>query len=317
MKYAILSLTTTALLMTGCNKVATTDANADKNTSTAPVTKPATEKEVATAKPAIAPVKPAPPPQPAVEIKTVEELHKALKRVNPSYQNTAEVNPQLTAMSLSNTFVSDLTPIASMKLMMLDLRGLRINSLEPLVGMPLQELYLEETQVSDLLPLKGLQLKKLYLSKSNVTDLSPLAGMPLTELNLLGTQIVDIAPLRDMPLTSLWLTECPVSDITALGSCPLVSLTLHRTRVKDLSPLKTVTTLQRLHVGETAVTDLSPLLELPLNRLTFTPAKITAGIDGLRKMGSLQGLATRFDDGERNTMPPAEFWEKFDAGKLK
>jgi hypothetical protein len=51
--------------------------------------------------------------------------------------------------------------------------------------------------------------------------------------------------------------------------------------------------LQRLHIAETPVTDLSPLKGMRLTRLVFTPANITAGIDVAKSL-PLQEIGTRF-----------------------
>ena len=108
-----------------------------------------------------------------------------------------------------------------------------------------------------------------------------------------------------------------MSDVAPLAGCPLVSLTLHRTLVEDLSPLAKIRTLERLHIGETPVTDLSPLATLPLQRLVFTPASIKSGIDVIRKIPTLQQLGTEFADEVNTVVPAPTFWQKYDAGEFK
>jgi hypothetical protein len=90
-----------------------------------------------------------------------------------------------------------------------------------------------------------------------------------------------------------------------------MSLTLHRTGVSDLSPLAG-TGLLRLHVGETPVTDLTPLRDLKLKRLIFTPENIKKGLDIARNMESLEELGTTFE----NRMPAEVFWHLYDTGDL-
>ena len=70
--------------------------------------------------------------------------------------------------------------------------------------------------------------------------------------------------------------------------------------------------LQRLHIAETPVTDLSPLKGMKLTRLVFTPANITAGIEVAKSL-PLQEIGTRFDDGGKDLVPPASFWPAYDA----
>lgn len=234
-------------------------------------------------------------------------VHAALKSRNPEYTGNAAFridDGKVTGMELSGTGVIDLSSLKGMGIRGLDLRGSGIADISGLKGLPLEELYLEDTEVSDLEPLRGMKLKKLYLNNTKVRDLDPLEGMGLTMLNLLGTGVEDLEPLRGMPLQYLWLNEAPVNDIEPLTSCPLVSLTLHRTGVEDISPITKIPTLQRLHIGDTPVIDLMPLEVMKLQRLIFTPSKIAKGVDGLKKMHSLQEIGTTFE----NRMPPGQFW---------
>jgi len=253
-----------------------------------------------------------PPLVPGSVAWTPDLAHAALKRLNPGYNGRALFQfegDQITGAQLTDTGVTDLTPLQGMMLRGLDLRGTAVTDIGPLRGLPLTELYLEGTAVSDLGPLRDTKLRSLYLSGTPVEDLSPLRGLPLTELNLLGTNVEDLTPLRGLPLEFLWLNETPVSDISALTHCPLVSLTLHRTLVTDLMPL-IGTDLQRLHVGETRVTDLTPVTTLKLTRLIFTPSSIERGIEDVRRMTTIQEIGPTFE----NKMVPARFWALYDQG---
>jgi internalin A len=62
--------------------------------------------------------------------------------------------------------------------------------------------------------------------------------------------------------------------------------------------------LERLHIGNTPVRDLTPLAGLKLTRLIFDPARITNGLDGIRQMASLKELGTTLE----TRMPPDQFW---------
>jgi hypothetical protein len=184
-----------------------------------------------------------------------------------------------------------------------------LSDLSPLEGMPLVLLGLEQTRVTDLSPLAGMGLVKLYLNDTAVSDLRPLEGTPIQELMLAGAQVRDISPLNGMPLMMLWLNGNAVSDISALAGCPLQSLTLEGTRVDDLTPLAGVGSLKRLHIGGTPVTDLTPLKGLALDRLIFNPDRITAGMEVVREMDSLQELGKTLE----GRMPPAIFWSRYDG----
>lgn len=256
-----------------------------------------------------------PPAKPKPVWMTPDDVNKALKAKNPKYKNDGrflvDKRGYAAAAELSGTAVTDLSPLAGVPFMALDARGLKIRDLAPLKGMPLVKLFLEDTLVDDISALKGAKLDELYLSNTKVKDLSALSGMPLTSLNLLGTPAEDVTPLKGLPLKMLWLNETKVADLRPIAACPLVSLTLHKTPVSDLRPLSTNKTLRRLHVGETAVKDLTPITGLGLTRLIFTPSKIEKGLDEVRKMETLTEVGTSFE----TRMPPARFWRLYDSGK--
>lgn len=245
-----------------------------------------------------------------------ETINQRLKAKNPHYDGQAQfaTRPGLELVGdLSGTGITDISPLTGVPFGALDLRGLHLSNLEPLHGMPLKLLALEDTKVTDLTPLKGMKLEKLYLNNTGVAELGPLAGMPLQELMLVGTKVKDVGPLRGAPLQALWLNGTAVADISPLAGCPLVSLTLEGTKVVDLGPLSKMATLQRLHIGETPVSDLTLLRELRLTRLIFTPSKITKGLDVARNMKSLTEIGTTLE----TKMAPAQFWSLYDQGKMK
>jgi internalin A len=256
------------------------------------------------------------PPTP--ELRITQEIHAGMSKCNPEY--LAEPtgfrfeDDQLVMAEFVGAHVRDISPLKGYPLFYLGLRENPVEDLSPLQGMELRELYLEQTQVKDLTPLRGMPLQTLYLSGSPVSDLSPVADCPIAYLNLLGAPLTDLTPLKKLPLDTLWLNETKVEDLGPLETTPLVSLTLHKAPVRDISVLGRMPTLQRLHIGETEVTDLRPLKNLRLQRLIFTPAKITEGLDVIRAMESLRELDVELSEGPRLT--PAEFWAKFDAGEF-
>jgi internalin A len=248
-----------------------------------------------------------------------ERLHEQLRVLNPEYQSEQtgfQADGREIAMAEFNAAgLKDISPLADLPLKFLSLKGCPVSELSAIRGMPLNELALEETQVTDLSPVAGMALHTLWLNGAPVADLKPLAGLPLTNLHLLGTKVRDISPLRGMPLESLWLNEMEVLDLSPLEDCPLVSLTLHKTPVKDISVVRRIPTLQRLHIGETEVTDLRPLDGLRLTRLIVSPGKITEGLDVIRQMDTLQELDVELREPRR--WSPEEFWRRYDAGDLR
>ncbi len=256
---------------------------------------------------------------PAAENATPENLHAALRARNPGYTGLAQFRieqGQVLAADLSKSGLSDLTPLASWAAEALDLSGNLVSDLSPLKGMQLGTLYLERTQVKDLSPLTDMPLHELYLGFTPVSDLKPLRGAPLVNLNLISSAVQDINPLADAPLEMLWLSDTKVSDLSPLANSPLVSLTLKGTQVSELAPVRQMTKLQRLHIGATPVTDLTPLRDLQLTRLVFNPANITAGIDAVRQIKTMQQLGTVFEDTTESLMSPSEFWQRYDRGEL-
>lgn len=268
-------------------------------------------------------VETAPPPAPpsAPVIWSEVSLHRAIRAANPGYTGNGQfqITPggEPEAIVLGNCGVSDISMLAGMSLRLLDLMECPVTDISVIKGMPLMELFLEGSNVEDLSALAGsTTLKKLYLTSTNVKDLKPLKGLPIEELNLIGCRADDLLPLSGMPLKMLWLTGLPVTDVSPLATTPLVSLTLHRTRVENLQPLATLRTLQRLHVGETPVKDLTPVAGLPLTRLVFTPATIEKGVEAIRQIPTMQQLGVEFEDDMTTLMEPGVFWARFDKGEF-
>ena len=244
------------------------------------------------------------------------DIHQAMRAKNPGYNGRGKFRMtagKITVADLSKTGIVDPSPLKTLPLEALDLSENPVADLTGLRGMPLKRLALEATKVTDLVPLGGMKLAGIYLNSTAVADLSPLKGMPLEMLNLYQTQVTDIAPLKGIPLQALWLNDTKVRDISPLAGCPLVTLTLHNTPVSDLSPLTESKTLQRLHIAGTNVTDLTPLKGRSLQRLIFTPGRITKGIDVVRSMKSIRQIGTTL----KGAMPPEQFWKLVDEGKLR
>jgi hypothetical protein len=228
--------------------------------------------------------------------------------------------------------LSDLSPLAGLRLTVLYCRHTQVSDLSPLKGMPLNDLDIGGTKIMDLTPLKGLQLTTLVLHQTQLSDLSPLKGMPLTNLQLNGTQISDLSPLQGMSLTTLFCAHSQVSTLAPLKGMPLESLACQSTHVSDLSPIKgmpltyldcentqvsdlsplTGMPLIDLHCQGTPVSDLSPMEGMKLNLLTFAPGNVTKGIDVIRQMQSLKTIWTGNDQ-----FTAADFWKKYDAGDFK
>ncbi len=252
---------------------------------------------------------PAPPPLTAAQVMAEPGLvHARLRAANPGYRDDAlfALDPVAGLVGQINVpTVDDISGLQGIPFGALDLRGSAISDITPLRGMPLVMLGLEGTKVVDLSPLAGMRITTLYLNDTHVANLAPLKGLPIETLMLATTKVADVSPLAGMPLKMLWLNNTPVTDIAALKNCPLVSLTLEGTHVSDLSPLSTCSSLKRLHIAKTKVTTLFPLKGLQLERLIFTSASITEGLDVAREMESLKEIGSTLD----RRMPPSRFWK--------
>jgi len=224
------------------------------------------------------------------------------------------VGTDIVEAGLAGAGVSTIEPLKGLPLRKLDLGFCsRISDISVVVGMPLNTLILEGTTVADLSPIKGMQLQVLYLQDTPVTDLSVIQGMPIRQLNLKGVAVSDVTPFSSMPLEILWLPDTEVSDITPLSSLSLVSLDVQDTDVSSLAPLSHMTSLKRLNIAGTKVTDLRPVTGLRLERIILSPAQISQGLEGLRDIRSLGQIWTSHE----NQMTSAQFWERYDIGVWK
>ncbi|TWT52038.1 Internalin-A precursor [Thalassoglobus neptunius] len=244
----------------------------------------------------------------------------------------------LKVLNLSQTRVTDLSPLEGMKIERMGISETDISDMSPLTGAPLEHLdatrseledlsflegntklthlYLEGAKVGDISPLKSCPLKVLWLNGCPVEDLSILTGKQLDELNLCDTPIEDLKTVQSMRLGTLWMRNTNVKDLTGISDHGLVSLDVEGSSVNNLNALSGMNTLKRLNISRTQVTDLSPLADLQLERLIFTPNLIKTGIEAIRNMRSLQQIDTSFD-GVAQPMTPSEFWERYDAGEFK
>ncbi|MEC8012834.1 MAG: hypothetical protein VX153_01260 [Verrucomicrobiota bacterium] len=247
---------------------------------------------------------------------SVNRIQNILGRANPDYRGQGKFhqeNGAIVAAELPNCGLRDLSPLRGLKLQALDLSGNPVKELRHLKGMPLRNLFLENTRVENLESLKGARLVELRLNNSPVNSLSGVEGQPLENLYAVGTRITEVSQLRSSNLRQLWLSESPVSDVSGLAGLPLISLTLHKTLVEDVLFVRSLPVLQRLHIGETLVDDLTPLAGLNLTRLVFTPSRIKRGMNVVRSLYGLREIGTVFDDTGRDLTSPQAFWAKYSS----
>lgn len=217
--------------------------------------------------------------------------------------------------SLYQSGIRSIAPLKGLPLIALDLGMTQVADLTPLSGMQLQRLDLENTPIADISLLRGMPLSVLKMQNTKVTDFSVLEGLPLTQLNLLGLPFSDahLPLLQQAPLQTIWLAGTLVTDLATLPVTDLESLDIARTKVSSLAPLASATRLKRLNIAETPVTDLTPLAGLRLQRITLSPASISAGMEALRNMPSLTQVQTDINE----PLAAADFWQRFDLGLYK
>ena len=256
------------------------------------------------------------PPENTQSSSSIARIQNILTRANPDYRGQGKFHEDkgvIVAAELPNCGLRDLSPLKGLQLQGLDLSGNPVRELRHLKGMPLRNLFLENTRVENLRDLSDAKLVELRLNNSPVQSLKGLEGQPLENLYAVGTRITEVSSLRSSNLRQLWLSESPVSDVSGLSGLPLISLTLHRTLVEDVLFVRQLPVLQRLHIGETLIEDLTPLAGVNLTRLVFTPSRIKRGMNVVRSLYGLREIGTVFDDSGRDITSPEAFWSKYSS----
>jgi hypothetical protein len=123
----------------------------------------------------------------------------------------------------------------------LSLTSQSISDLSPLAGMKLEKINLADNFVGNLLPLKDMvTLRELDVCQNPLKDLTPISRLlSLGALDISQTQVTDLRPLAGLAkLETLSLAYCDVKDISVLAKLPaLHEVDLSNTLVTDLSPL--------------------------------------------------------------------------------
>ena len=254
-------------------------------------------------------------------VKTLEPLRgQPLKHINLNQTEIVDLSPlagmPLEEVLIGETEISDISPLKGAPIKGFEASHSKVADLTAFEGnMQLTHLYLESALVSDISPLKSCPLQVLWLRGCPVEDLSILQGKSLEQLNLCDTPLQNLDTVKTMQLGTLWMRNTNVKNLAPLADHELVSLDVEGSAVSDLKPLANMSSLKRLNIARTEVTDLSPLSELALERLIFTPSKIQSGIESIRAMPTLREIDTSFEEGPARS--PSEFWELYDAGKFK
>ena len=135
-------------------------------------------------------------------------------------------------------------------------------------------------------------LTVLGITDQKLYDLSILKDTVIETLCLCDNLITELAPLTEMPcLSELYLNGNPLSDITLLKYVPTIKvLDIGNTKVTDLSPLGN-SRVESLTLFDTPIADYSPLLDLhQLNTLKVNRLD-EAGVAVCSKLTQLGSLA--------------------------
>ncbi len=112
----------------------------------------------------------------------------------------------------------------------------KLSDLRPLAGLKLRKLNVGGTAVRDLAPLAGMPLGTLWMGWTPAADLSPLRGLPLTYLDCQG-QDRDLTPLRDLPrLEGLKCVYRPERDAAALRAIKTLKTVNDKPAAEVLGP---------------------------------------------------------------------------------
>jgi serine/threonine protein kinase/Leucine-rich repeat (LRR) protein len=226
----------------------------------------------------------------------------------------------LISLDASENPIADLSPLSACRgLQILDLHGTQITDLRPLAQLKLQRLVAAGTALRDLSILRGMPLVELDLAACpDLSDSSPLVGCPRLETLLLPVKASDARVVRQLPglkrfsnqslasfdgewsrvpsvqaffsavealdalraeLRKFGMTEEKLAAIhyTEDG---MLELNLSNLPIEDLSFLKGLP-VRTLLIDKTQVTNLSPLAGLPLQKLWMRQTKITS-LEGLQ-----------------------------------
>ena len=217
---------------------------------------------------------------------------------------------QLTQLTAINDNISDLTGLETATgLTNLTLSNNDIVDLEPLSDLTsLERLDLRNNQITDVLPLAGLtNLTRLDLTgNTGITNLGVLYKLdqqPTT--TIIGVDIPEAVAFTDDALEAAVKKALKVAESDPVfpdAILTLTRLTATRKEITSLTGLEDATALERLDVGQNAITDLTPLsgLTSALENLDVADNQITdvGPLSGLRNLERLDLRGTQVTDVE-------------------
>ncbi len=160
----------------------------------------------------------------------------------------------LLELDLSDTPISDLSPIREFPLECLKARKTRVKTLDSIQGSVLarnlREVFLSDTDISDLSPLADcVNLEILGVANTLVSSLETLRDLPIKHLYIAGTAVTNLAPLKNLPLKQLYLGYNP--------------------GIQDVKPLAEIKTLKGVILPSPVARNIESLRALPLARIGY------------------------------------------------
>ncbi|MBT3291565.1 MAG: hypothetical protein HN380_29750, partial [Victivallales bacterium] len=166
----------------------------------------------------------------------------------------------------------------------LDLGGIaNLRDISPLAGLPIVDLELTRTSVSDLSPLRGMRIGWLVVNRwydykptgPGIEDISPLKGMPLVALGLVGHRLVkDLSPIQECPLRYVCIGNNAASDLSPLAGKPLEVLYLEGDAIQDIGPIEGAPLRVLGLAACPSVADLSPISKCTKLEFLWTPVAL-------------------------------------------
>ncbi len=224
---------------------------------------------------------------------------------------------KLTSLYFYATGVKDLSPLKGMPLQSLWGSNTGITDLKPLQGMPLKTLWIHNTGITDLKPLQGMPLEDIRLTPKNITQ-----GLDiLRDMKSLKTIGIENDMGQAWPAAEFWArydkgefktdasawersvaampAEEQVKAVIArlkelnpdfdgkveptIENGVVTGLGFPKEHVSDISPVRVFTKLRAINIGQTQVSELTPLKGMPLRYLNLfcTPVSDLSPLKGM------------------------------------
>jgi WD40 repeat protein/formylglycine-generating enzyme required for sulfatase activity len=139
----------------------------------------------------------------------VEVIRKKLQELNPGFDGKFAVTEftegKLTRLTFSGKSIVNIAPLAALRgLPMLEIHQTSVTDLSPLAGLKLTYLNVDSSPVRDLKPLVQLtELRSFHCYGTPVEDLTPLKNLPLERLVCRESKVQDFTPVVKCPLREL------------------------------------------------------------------------------------------------------------------